>query len=274
MLGFSTGRTSIGQCRAKVSVESWTICPCIAEVATKNCRTVPRAPPREQFYTLPTLNDCSSTLPLDTSLVEWDFFFFNEKKKEHRMRIRTYDLAISGPGRYHYSIEHEECFNEKNQSAAKIARTTKLPGASCNSHYRNCLDDTREFLEEKYHVYPGTKLRRVVPGLSVPRINLGKKLTGYNPALLPRCFLCRDLPGNSSGFKNPCVPWYEVAPGCARIVSSQDKPRQEAHQVEPGAFAQVFPVPGFTREFLGMQKPMCTLGRSCAGLCPDCQFPG
>ena len=38
---------------------------------------------------------------------------------------------------------------------------------------------TREFLGiQQTHVYPGTKLRRVVPGLSVPRINLGKKLTG------------------------------------------------------------------------------------------------
>ena len=51
-------------------------------------------------------------------------------------------------------------------------------------------------------MYTGRKLRRVVLGIFNPSINLGEKLTGLNPALLPRCFLCLYVPGNSSGFQN------------------------------------------------------------------------
>ena len=83
----------------------------------------------------------------------------------------------------------------------------------------------------------------------------GKKHTGLNPALLPRCFLCLDLPGNSSGFKKPSIQWEEFTPIHARDFSAQHKPGPEAHRLEPGASAQVFYVPGFTREFLGIKKP-------------------
>ena len=105
------------------------------------------------------------------------------------------------------------------------------------------------------HVHTGRKLRWVELEFSVSRTNLGKKHTGLNPALLPRCFLCLDLPGNSSGFKKPSIQWEEFTPIHARDFSAQHKPGPEAHRLEPGASAQVFYVPGFTREFLGIKKP-------------------
>ena len=97
------------------------------------------------------------------------------------------------------------------------------------------------------HVHTGRKLRWVELEFSVSRTNLGKKHTGLNPALLPRCFMCLDLPGNSSGFKKPSIQWEEVTPGRTRDFSSQHKPGQEAHRIDLGASAQVFTVPVLTR---------------------------
>ena len=90
--------------------------------------------------------------------------------------------------------------------------------------------------------YVGVELK-----FSVSRTNLGKKHTGLNPALLPRCFLSLYLPGNSSGFKKPSIQWEEVTPGRTRDFSSQHKPGQEAHRLDLGASAPLFTVPVLTR---------------------------
>ena len=114
------------------------------------------------------------------------------------------------------------------------------------------------------HVHTGRKLRWVELEFSVSRTNLGKKHTGLNPALLPRCFLCLDLPGNSSGFKKPSIQWEEVTPGRTRDFSSQHKPGLEITWQQPSACAQVVPFPGFTRHYTSTMPPGNSRRRSCS----------
>ena len=113
-------------------------------------------------------------------------------------------------------------------------------------------------------MHTGRKLRWVELEFSVSRTNLGKKHTGLNPALLPRCFLCLYLPGNSSGFKKPSIQWEEVTPGRTRDFSSQHKPGLEITWQQPSACAQVVPVPGFTRHYTSTMPPGNSRRRSCS----------
>ena len=91
-----------------------------------------------------------------------------------------------------------------------------------------CLDLPGNSSELKNQVYTGRKLRRVVPGTSVPSINLGKKLTGLIPALLPRYLLCLYLLGTIPAqsprqFPAATVPpgFTQVEPGCVAAVKAE-----------------------------------------------------
>jgi len=80
-----------------------------------------------------------------------------------------------------------------------------------------CLDLPGNSSELKNQVYTGRKLRRVVPGISVPSINLGKKLTGLIPALLPRYLLCLDLLGTIPAQSPRQFPAATVSPGFTQV---------------------------------------------------------
>ena len=102
------------------------------------------------------------------------------------------------------------------------------------------------------------------PGREAHRLEPGASAQVFSVPVCTREFF---------GIPKPCAHWEEVTLGRARVFSFQNKPGQEAHRIESGASAQVFYVPGFTRELLGIQKTKYTMGGSYAGSYPGFQFP-